>query len=78
MTTFGGRIFRVQLEIVISSTIYYHIMDLKDHYFVKVQLRRLEISEYIPGFSDCVDGITEKKILHVFLIRENSEIKDPV
>jgi hypothetical protein len=35
---------------------------LKNQYFGKVHLRRLDISEYIPGFSDSLDGITEKYI----------------
>jgi hypothetical protein len=35
---------------------------LRDQYvFPKMQVRILEISEYIPGFSDCVDGMIEKK-----------------
>jgi hypothetical protein len=35
---------------------------VKDQYFGKVQLRTLGISQYILGFVECVDGITEEYV----------------
>jgi hypothetical protein len=35
---------------------------LKEQYFRKVQLRTLEISEYILGVSGCVDGTREEYV----------------
>jgi hypothetical protein len=50
---------------------------VKDQHFLRIQFRTLEISEYVPGFIDCVEEITEI-YMQEFVIGKISDIKDPM